>query len=178
MSLPFDPIEEARRQWDLRWNATSPMAAVTSVIRTQQLVLSRINALLERHGLTFARYEALVLLHFSRHGSLPLGKIGERLMVHPTSVTNTIDQLERQGHVERQRHPRDRRTTLAAITPSGVAVVERATKDLVEARFGVGELTDEQADELTDLLAILRRATGEPGASGRSDATPRATPNS
>lgn len=164
MSLGFDPIEEARRQWDLRWNATAPMAAVTSIIRTQQLVLSRINGILAEHDLTFARYEALVLLHFSRRGALPLGKIGERLMVHPTSVTNTIDRLERQGLVERCPHPSDRRTTLAAITAEGVTAMERATKDLVEARFAVGELRDEQADELTGLLAVLRRATGDPEA--------------
>jgi DNA-binding MarR family transcriptional regulator len=164
MSLGFDPIEEARRQWELRWDASPAMAAVTSVIRTQQLVLSRINGILTRHGLTFARYEALVLLHFSRQGELPLGKMGERLMVHPTSVTNTIDHLERQGLVRRRPHPTDRRTTLAVITPDGVATMDRATKDLVEARFAVAELTDEQADELTGLLAILRRATGDPEA--------------
>ena len=41
--------------------------------------------LLRPYGITFSRYEALVLLTFSRRGSLPLSKIGERLQVHATS---------------------------------------------------------------------------------------------
>ena len=162
MSPPFDPIAEAHRQWSGRWDAADPMAAVTSIIRVQQLVLSRINALLEPHGLSFARYEALVLLLFSRRGALPLGKMGERLMVHPTSITHTIDRLEQQGLVRRIPHEQDRRRTLAAITPEGRAVAERATKDLVEARFAVGSLSDDEARELTGSLARLRVALGDP----------------
>ena len=62
--LPFDPIEEARRQWEAHgWRGSaSGMAAVTSVMRAQQIFLSRVDALLRPFGLTFARYEVLVLL--------------------------------------------------------------------------------------------------------------------
>src|SRR3954470_22543625 len=99
--LEFDPIEEAKRQWDLRWSGGVPMAAATSIMRAQQIVLAAVDAALRPYGLTFARWEALVLLSFTRHGELPLGKMGPRLMVHPTSITNTINRLERDGLVER-----------------------------------------------------------------------------
>ena len=56
------------------------MAAVTSIMRAQQILLAELDAVLRPYGLTFARYEALVLLTFSRCGVLPLGLIGERLM--------------------------------------------------------------------------------------------------
>src|SRR5512134_1848297 len=92
--LPFDPIDEAARQWGLRWDAVEQMHAVTSLMRVQQLVLAQLDEILRPHGLTFARYEALVLLTFSRAGSLPLGKMGERLQVHPTSITSVIYRLE------------------------------------------------------------------------------------
>jgi DNA-binding MarR family transcriptional regulator len=75
------------------------MAAVTSIMRAQQILLAELDGLLRPHGLTFARYEALVLITFSRAGELPMRTIGQRLMVHPTSVTNIIDRLERQGLV-------------------------------------------------------------------------------
>ena len=88
--LPFDPIDEAARQWALRWSGVEQMHAVTSLMRVQQLVLGRLDELLKPHGLTFARYEALVLLTFSRAGALPLGKMGRRLQVHPTSVTSIV----------------------------------------------------------------------------------------
>src|SRR5215217_9174052 len=98
------------------------MAAATSVMRVQQLLLARYDAALRAHGLTFARYEALVLLTFSRAGRLPLSKIGERLMVHHTSVTNIVQRLEQAGLVDRSPNPRDGRGTLAAITDRGRAV--------------------------------------------------------
>ena len=52
----------------------APMRAVTSVMRVQQLWLSRLNDELKPFDLTFPRYEALMLLYFSRTGALPLGK--------------------------------------------------------------------------------------------------------
>ena len=81
------------------------MAAVTSIMRAHQLVMARLNDELKPWELTFARYEALMLLFFSRTGSLPLGKMGTRLQVHPTSVTNLIDGLEKLGYVTRAPHP-------------------------------------------------------------------------
>ena len=45
-----------------------------------------------------------MILYLSRQGALPLGKIGERLQVHPTSVTSLIDGLEKQGYVIREPH--------------------------------------------------------------------------
>ena len=90
------------------------MAAVTSIMRVQQILLARLNDTLKPFDLTFPRYEALMLLFYSRKGALPLGKMGDRLQVHRTSVTNIIDGLERSGFVTREPHERDRRTTLAA----------------------------------------------------------------
>src|SRR6202012_6271800 len=97
LGLPFDPIDRAARIWEGRFGPSSAMAAVTSIMRAQQLLLGELDAILRPYGLTFARYEALVLLSFSREGTLPLRVMGERLMVHPTSVTNTIDRLEAAG---------------------------------------------------------------------------------
>ncbi|MEV4258821.1 MarR family transcriptional regulator, partial [Spirillospora sp. NPDC049652] len=94
----LDPIAEAHRQWRARWPGhADQMAAVTSVMRAQQLLLGRIEGVLKPFGLTFAAYEALRLLAFTRTGTLPMGKMGQRLMVHAASVTNVIGRLERRG---------------------------------------------------------------------------------
>jgi DNA-binding MarR family transcriptional regulator len=159
--LPFDPIDEAARQWGLRWDAVEQMHAVTSLMRVQQIVLGQLDEILKPHGLTFARYEALVLLTFSRAGSLPLGKMGERLQVHPTSITSIIDRLEAAGLVIRRRHPEDGRAVLAEITEAGRAVVEAATADLVEARFALAEMSSEQLRGLSEMLRPVRRTAGD-----------------
>ena len=159
--LGFDPIDEAARQWGLRWTAVDQMHAVTSLMRVQQLVLAELDELLRPHGLTFARYEALVLLTFSRAGSLPLGKMGERLQVHPTSVTSIVDRLEAAGLVVRRRHPEDGRGVLAEITDSGRSLVDRATAELVGADFGLGALDDDGLRDLSALLRPIRQSAGD-----------------
>src|SRR5499425_3379827 len=137
------------------------MAAVTSIMRAQQILLAGLDGLLRPHGLTFARYEALVLLSFSRAGALPLRLIGERLMVHPTSVTNTIDRLEHAGLVVRKPNPQDRRGTLAEITPAGREVVVKATEVLMAAEFGLRGYQDDQLYAMFSLLRTLRVEAGD-----------------
>ena len=157
----LDPIAEARRQWEQRWPGSAAMAAATSIMRAQQIVQAAVDEALRPFNLTFARYEALVLLAFSRRGSLPMGKMGERLMIHPTSVTNIVDRLERQGLVRRRPHERDRRTTLVEITGAGRALVEQATDAVVASSFGLESLTEDQLDEMTALVRALRVGWGE-----------------
>ena len=159
--LDFDPIDEAARQWELRWEGVTPMHAVTSLMRVQQLVLARLDALLRPHGLTFARYEALVLLVFSTRGSLPLGKMGERLQVHPTSITSIIRRLVDDGLVRRVPHPEDGRAVLAEITQEGRDLIERATADLVDSEFGLDALDEESLRGLSEVLRPVRAAAGD-----------------
>ncbi|MEU0882125.1 MarR family transcriptional regulator [Lentzea sp. NPDC005914] len=159
--LPFDPIARAAELWDERVGSATSMAAVTSVMRVQQIIQSAVDAALKPHGLTFARYEALVLLYFSRKGALPMRVMGERLQLHPTSVTNIVDRLESDGLVRRTPHPTDRRTTLVEITDAGLQRRENATAAVVEVNLGLKGLTDRQTEQLTDLLAKVRRASGD-----------------
>lgn len=159
--LPFDPIEEAARHWARRWDGVPQMRAVTSLMRVQQLVIAELDEILRPHDLTFPRYEALVLLYFSGRGALPLGKMGERLQVHPTSITSIMRRLEATGYVQRRPHPEDGRAVLAHLTDAGRAVVPEATRDLVSADFGLDVLTESQLATLTDLLRPVRQAAGD-----------------
>ncbi len=161
--LPIDPIAEARRQWAAHgWGDTADgMAAVTSIMRAQQIMLSRIDEELRPFDLTFARYEVLMLLHFSSRGSLPLKVIGSRLQVHPTSVTSAVDRLEGQHFVRRQPHPTDRRTKLAVLTDVGRRTALAATDRLNETVFADPGLSGQQADQLVTVLRALRRHAGD-----------------
>jgi len=137
------------------------MASATSIMRVQQLLLGDFDDAVGRHGLTFARYEALVLLAFSRRGSLSMSRIGQRLMVHPTSVTNIVQRLVRQGLVERDANPADGRGRLATITPAGREVMEAATRDLVATGFSLDALTPAEHEQLFALLRKVRLAAGD-----------------
>ena len=161
LDLPFDPIERAGEIWEHTWGPASAMRVATSVMRVQQILLGRYDEVLRGHGLTFARYEALVLLRFSRSGALPLKVIGSRLMVHPTSVTNAITRLAAAGLVERQANPQDRRGVLASITDRGRAVTEKATRDLMAIDFGLGVLDEAARDGAFQALRAIRAEAGD-----------------
>jgi DNA-binding MarR family transcriptional regulator len=162
-SAPADVIAEAERQWLAHWgpDAVPAMVAVTSIMRVHQILLARLNELLAPWGLTFARYEALMLLYYSRRGALPLGRLGSRLQVHPTSVTNTIDGLERLGLVSRERHERDRRMTLASITAVGRAAARGATAVLNEAHFACSPLSARELELVATTLRGVRIDEGD-----------------
>jgi len=158
-----DPIREAHRQWTRHgWaDAADGMAMVTSVVRVQQLLMERIDAVLRPLGLTFARYEVLRLLSFSRAGGMPMTRLGSLLQVHPTSVTSAVDRLEKQGYVERVRRTDDRRVIVASITDAGRAVVETATEGLNGQVFERPGITPEQVASLTELLGAVRAEAGD-----------------
>ncbi|CAM2992795.1 MarR family transcriptional regulator [Saccharomonospora xinjiangensis] len=159
--LPFDPIARAAQLWEDRIGPSSTMSAVTGLMRVQQIIQSAVDAALKPHGLTFARFEALTLLSFSRQERLPMRVMGERLQLHPTSVTNIVDRLEKDGLVKRLPHPTDRRTTLVEITEEGKERQVRATKAVTDIDFGLTGLTARQTEQLTDLLTRVRKAAGD-----------------
>jgi DNA-binding MarR family transcriptional regulator len=161
--LAFDPIDEARRQWaEHGWDpAVAGMGVVTSIVRGAQLFGARIAEVLKPHGLTFARYEVLALLSFTRRGALPLGKLGERLQVHPASVTNAVDRLEADGLVRRDPNPRDGRGVLAAITAEGRRAVRTVTPLLNQEVFEATGLADDELRLLFELLRKVRAAAGD-----------------
>lgn len=137
------------------------MAVVTSIMRAQQILLARADAALRPLGLTFARYEVLMLLGFSRRGALPLGKVGERLQVNPASVTSAVDRLERDGLVARVPNPADGRGTLARLTPAGRRRAARATAVMNDRVFADLGLDDGELEALFGALRTLRHQAGD-----------------
>jgi DNA-binding MarR family transcriptional regulator len=157
-----DPVEDAVAQWHAHgWEGGERLRAALSVIRVEELIRETSTEVLRPLDLSYARHELLSLLYFTSRGELPLGKLSARLMVHPASVTTTVDSLEKLGLVERAAHPTDRRTTLARITKAGRERVEASTPQLVESRFGLGSLSEEEAGTLAALLRKVREGRGD-----------------
>ena len=154
------------------------MAAITSIMRAHQILLAEVDAVVKPYGLTFARYEALVLLTFSKAGELPMSKIGERLMVHPTSVTNTVDRL---GSPASSTSGPTRTTGAAPSPPSPTRAArscEAATRDLMAMDFGLGAYDAEECAEIFAMLRPLRVAAQDfdGGVAGRRGREAEARP--
>lgn len=146
---------------DSGWSdSAAGMAFVTSITRIQQILSAEVDLCLKPHGLSFARFELIRLLAFSKSGMLPMGVIGDRLQVHPASVTSAVDRLERDGLVQRQRSREDRRRVLVAITAEGRERVEVATLGLNEV-FRSLPLEAALIDVVNDALRTFRRSAGD-----------------
>lgn len=163
--LPRDPIADAQRNWERHgWaDVAAPMAAITAIMRTQQILLGRIENTLKPFGLTFARYELLALLSFARGGALPMNKASALLQVHPTSVTNAVDRLQDAGLVLRSPHPTDGRTTLIELTSEGRTLAKRATAVLNSEVFGRSGFEEPDVEQLIRILGNFRRNAGDFG---------------
>ena len=161
--LAADPIAEAHRQWVAHgWeSAADGMAAITSLMRAHQIFLARVETVLRPFDVSFARYEVLMLLHFSKRGALPMRTIGSRLQVHQTSVTNAVDRLEAAHLVQRLPHPTDRRATLVELTRTGRALAEKATAALNAEVFTDTGLSPRAVNDVVKTLGQLRRSAGD-----------------
>jgi DNA-binding MarR family transcriptional regulator len=137
------------------------MAMVTSIARAHQLLGERIEGLLRPLDLTFARFEILRLLAFSRNGAMSMTRLGSLLQVHPASVTSAVDRLQAQGYVERLRREQDRRVILASITSDGREIVDLATSSLNASAFTNPGLKPAEVVSLTDLISNLRANAGD-----------------
>jgi DNA-binding MarR family transcriptional regulator len=154
----LDLVGEAVRQWQAHGlgTALAHMEAATALHRMRHLVVARVEQELRPLNMTFSQYEALTLLSFARRGAMPLGRMSKRLSVHPTTVTNTVDQLEARKLVERERPPEDRRRILAKITPKGRTVAAKASARLDEVRYGLEELEEDEARQIARLINDFR----------------------
>src|ERR1700759_1185084 len=111
-----DPVDWTRRRWaEEKQPAPEHFAAMASLMRAHQHMTSAMDEVLKAHELTRTGFLLLSTLRMAGAHSRPLGRLGRQMMVHPTTVTLVIDQLEKRGLVCRARHATDRRTILAEL---------------------------------------------------------------
>jgi DNA-binding MarR family transcriptional regulator len=122
-----------------------------------QLIERRVRTgLREQFGTTLPRFDLLAQLERHREG-LKMNELSRLLMVTGGNVTAIVDQLEKEGLVERLDEPDDRRAFRIRLTKAGeksFADMARAHEDwVVELLAG---LTRREHDELLRLLAKVK----------------------
>jgi DNA-binding MarR family transcriptional regulator len=116
---------------------------------------------LEPLGLNVKHFGVMTFLRHEtepdpERGSLSQQAIGERLRVDRTTMVALIDDLERAGHVKRERNPDDRRAYVISLTAAGKRAQARAEKAVdAHALEFFGKLSEDERQELHRLLARL-----------------------
>jgi len=159
---PSDHIAEAKQRWiEHGWPDADLMATATSIMRVSRLLSSRTDSALRPLDLSYARFEALSILFFEKDNELPLGKLSERLQVHPATVTSIVDRLERQGLVRRVRREGDRRIIMAELLDPGRELVQRANEVVVREVLPKLDMPKKDQAKLYELLGAIRRSIGD-----------------
>ena len=162
MSQPQDPVEWSRQQWIAHDQpAPDQFTAMVAILRTHQAMTAGIDATLRTHDLTRTGYLLMTTLQLSREGTRPLGQLSKHLMVHPTTVTLALDQLEKRSLLKRMPHPTDRRTILATLTPAGRELLDKATRALADTDYGLTGIDVALSGRVVDVLHDVRHLIGD-----------------
>lgn len=157
-----DALDWVTSHWDTgQLGDPAGMVAVASVLRLRELIMNNLEHAVEKVGLSGTDYLVLLTVMLGDRGQRPLGRIARAMMVHPTTVTQVVDRLERHKLVKRMPHPSDRRATLASITAKGRRVCARATELLRADGFGMPGVSSTQLAELTMAIQPVRQAAGD-----------------
>ena len=134
---------------------------VDELFATTQRLQLYVNARLRVHGASVARLRALRMLASSPQ-PLRMRDLSEMLGVAARTTTALIDSLERDGLVERVRHPVDRRAFLLTLTPLGLTRHTEAEEvDRQALAAATGRLDPAERARLRELLARIRDAVAE-----------------
>ncbi len=108
------------------------------------------------YGISLARFDLMAVLHRHDDG-LTMSEVGRHLRVSGGNVTGLVDRLEKEGLVERQQHPSDRRSILVSLTKRGHDIfIAMAQHHKIWVAEILAWLGDHEIDDLYDLLTTVR----------------------
>lgn len=157
MSKPDpDHVDRILAQWNRERPDldVAPMGIIGRLGRLRAHISRAHEATFQSHGLNGASFDLLAtLLRSGPPYRLSPSELLDTMMITSGTMTNRIDQLEKQGLVERLPHPEDRRALLVALTDKGRTVVDAAVTDHVDNQHRLVEtLTPEERVALDTLL--------------------------
>ena len=147
------PIRERLQQ--RRWPSLADQAVVSLLVAAEHVEQSLV-PVWERHGITADQYNVLRILRGVYPSGHPRHEVATRMIHRAPDVTRMLDRLVRQGLVARLRNPDDGRESVATITRSGLALLERVDPDVHAVQVaGTGSLSERELAQLVRLCDAL-----------------------
>ena len=118
----LDEIRERGKKFGLL-NPGAILAALRT-LRVANDLMAVVEANFARLGTSAGRFSVLMLLHRTEGESLAPSELAQQAGVTRATITGLVDGLEREGLVQRQSHPDDRRRIKVALTGRGSAFLD------------------------------------------------------
>lgn len=130
--------------------------ATVNLLFTSYWLKTNLSNTLKENGLTMEQHNVLRILKGSHPEQMCVKEIGSRIVEKSSNVPRIIDRLVVKKLVKRVQSKEDKRETLVSLTDKGVAVIEKAKKEVDNMTSTIVNLTTEEAKTLNDLLEKLR----------------------
>jgi DNA-binding MarR family transcriptional regulator len=101
------------------------IAAWAALLRAHAAVLPKLERALAGSGLPLSWYDVLLVVNAAPERRLRMSEIGRQAVVSRERASRVVTELERAGLLERQANPDDKRSSFAAITPAGRALLRK-----------------------------------------------------
>lgn len=151
----FD-MNEIRAQWAKQRPDidTEPMALIGRIIRLSAHLSAEMTKTFAKHGLNAASFDVLAtLLRSGEPHALSPNDLLATMMVTSGTMTNRVDQLEKEGLVARIQNPNDKRSVLVQLTSIGREKINAAVTEHVDTQKSLIEAFPEEArTTLNELL--------------------------
>jgi DNA-binding MarR family transcriptional regulator len=124
-------------------------------------------AVTKQLGLTDAEADALA--HLARSGGMTPTELSDLLGMTSGGITALTQRLERAGHITREPHPRDKRSSILRATPEVIERVQEQYRDLIRDTDRITARLSEQeraivGDYLERLVLLSERHADEASA--------------
>jgi DNA-binding MarR family transcriptional regulator len=157
-SSPAAAARRVDREFISRHDDHSALRIWLRLLTCTQLIERRVRSgLREEFATTLPRFDLMAQLERHREG-LKMNELSRLLMVTGGNVTAIVDQLEKEGLVERLDEPGDRRAFCIRLTRAGVkSFTEMARAHELWVVELLAGLSRREHDELLKLLAKLKQ---------------------
>ncbi len=158
-----DRREEGRRA-DVVDDHALPLPSYLSYLlyQTEQHRRAMAADLLARHGLTFAKWVAMISLR--RFGDLSMTRLAKLAATDRTTLTRSVDSLIADGLVAREASASDRRIVVVCLTDTGRTLLEKIRAEIRPLNRDICSnlTTEEQAAMTRSLQKMLTGLIVEP----------------
>jgi DNA-binding MarR family transcriptional regulator len=140
-----------------RWLTDAEQLSWRSYLEATTLLFDALDRRLQRDaGIPHTYYEILVRLSEADQRTMRMSDLADRTWSSRSRLSHAVARLEDRGWVVRRDCPTDKRGQLATLTDAGLAALEAAAPDHVEAvrQYVIDPLTPQQIAE----LGVIARA--------------------
>jgi DNA-binding MarR family transcriptional regulator len=136
--------------------APEDVRAWAALLRTHASVVPKLERALASTGLPITWYDVLLVVNAAPQRKLRMTELGQQAVVSRERVSRVVSELEREGLMERQANPEDKRSSFAAVTPEGRRRLRAAAPTYLQAvqDHYLSHLT---ADEIRVIATALSR---------------------